>query len=122
MNLEILVEHFGMDASPLKLDVESFPHYSNEQAIRLIFPYNVLFNIYGNILIIKLSPKGKILYFALLKIILPRVINLNHIIDKELFLFWIIKNQLYFNFPYFIIKYMIECENNDKISNFYLVE
>ena len=27
------------------------------------------------------------------------------------YLFWIIKNQLDFNFPSFIVKYMIECGN-----------
>ena len=40
--------------------------------------------------------------------------NLNNY--KELFVFWIIKNQMDLDFPYFIIKYMIKCGNRVDIK------
>ena len=86
----------------------SFPHYNKEQGIKLIFSYDIPLDIYGNLSSICLLYKNKILHLALTKVTLPRVTNLDHITNKELFLFWIIKNQLDFNFSYFIIKYMIE--------------
>ena len=85
VKLKILTVEFGMDPSPLKLYIESFPYYNKEKAFRLIFPHDISLDIFGNLFTTRLTLKDNILHLALCKIILPKVTNLSHINDKELF-------------------------------------
>ena len=68
------------------------------------------------LLIIELSPKDRILHYTICKVTFLKIINFTQIMKDELFLMWVIKNQLDFNMPYFILKYLVQCFNRSNID------
>ena len=59
-------------------------------------------------MITSLSPKDRILHFVIYKVLFPYATNFTQIMDDELFYMWVIKQQMDFNFPYLILKYIYD--------------
>ena len=81
-----------MHTSPTKLTIRSFANYNKKKAITMLFPYSTPKDVNVKFLITILSPKDRILHFALYRVIIPKIINLTHIVKGELFLMWLKTN------------------------------
>ena len=89
-----------------KLTTGSFPAYTKDLAIILLFPYQTHWDVSKKLMITSLSLKDRILHFFINKMIFLHAINFTHIAYNELFYMWAIEKQMDFNFPYLILKYL----------------
>ena len=110
INSKSFAFEFDIDASPTNL-VLGISHIVVKVRLFLYFsfPYFTPRDVNRKLLRANLSLKDRIFHLPSYNIIKPRINIFTQIVEDELFLMWVIKNQLDFNMPYFILNYLVEC-------------
>ncbi|KAL2319922.1 hypothetical protein Fmac_028891 [Flemingia macrophylla] len=60
-----------------------------------------------------LNINDRLLHYVYVHILAPRSSNFAQLLQEDIFMLWVIKNNIFINWPHFIMEHMIKCKDND---------
>ncbi|KAL2340175.1 hypothetical protein Fmac_008115 [Flemingia macrophylla] len=60
-----------------------------------------------------LNINDRLLHYVYVHILAPRSSNFAQLLQEDIFMLWVIKNNMFINWPHFIMEHMIKCKDND---------